>query len=190
MLHLPRTRRSLIPGSVSRRGRRALERSVEVLVSSSGGVGGDDANCEDCRRRRCGRARSLYYAAVFAVLLARSLLKLSVITVISPINRLARAAPLPLFDPTFPHIFSVYSTTDKATRTTTTPDPLVFTRRRGFRATASRYRDTLSLYRELVHAYAPARSWFRRDSHPLADSSTLHNVNATTGVGSSDSAHS
>lgn len=36
-----------------------------------------------------------YYAVAYIpALLARSLLKLSVITVISPINRLARAAPL------------------------------------------------------------------------------------------------
>lgn len=89
----------------------------------------------------CGRAGVPYYARRVPVFLAPGLLKLSVITVISPINRLARAAPPALFDPTFPHIFLTYSTTEPRERQPT-PDPLVFARRCGFRATTPRHRDT------------------------------------------------
>lgn len=78
-------------------------------MSSSSVGGGDDAG--KLRDHRLGGGgwlrcavvvRAPYYAR--PVLLAPpALLKLSVITVISPINRLARAAAPPaLFDPTFP----------------------------------------------------------------------------------------
>lgn len=80
-----------------------------------------------------------------------ALLKLSVITVISPINRLARAAAPPaLFDPTFPSYLPrlPFHTTEPRERQPTnqpTNQPihpslaLVFARRCGFRATAPRY---------------------------------------------------
>lgn len=87
--------RSLIPGSVSGRARwpsGVLVSGVSVLVAAM------QPNCETVDD---GAVVPLpYHASRVPVLLARSLLKLSVITVISPINRLARAAPLTPFDPT------------------------------------------------------------------------------------------
>lgn len=94
-------------------------------MSSSSVGGGDDAG--KLRDHRLGGGgwlrcavvvRAPYYAR--PVLLAPpALLKLSVITVISPINRLARAAAPPglSLTPPFPHIFlACYSTTEPRER--------------------------------------------------------------------------